>query len=302
MDEPHLLLRLATDHFAGGTALWVGWILILAATRLQQRRWAARKVGFASAAGLLWIALSGWPSYGLQAALFAVVMSWLAFLARPSWNRIELRFRHCVRAVVVLALLTELPWTLGPMRRPPPVAQLAVIGDSVTAGLNDDDLTWPRVLSQTGTCEVWDASQQGATIASAAQQLHRLAGRGDALVIEIGGNDLLEGLPVQTFASQLDARLSTARRQYTKIVLLELPLPPFCNRYGIVQRRLARRYGISLIPKREFARVLTAAGSTVDGIHLSNRGQERMAEVVRYWLALPAQSATSIAYHRVDVR
>src|SRR5437870_2613859 len=62
-------------------------------------------------------------------------------------------------------------------------------------------------------------------------------------------------------------------------------MPPFCSDYGRVQRRLAAAHGVTLIPKRWLADVLTADGATVDGIHLSQEGHERMAEKVWRLLA-----------------
>lgn len=62
--------------------------------------------------------------------------------------------------------------------------------------------------------------------------------------------------------------------------MFELPLPPFCNEFGRVQRRLAAKHGVTLIPKRVFATVLAGEEATLDSIHLSRAGHERMAEVV----------------------
>jgi acyl-CoA thioesterase I len=304
MDEPSLLLRAATYHFASGQAWWIGLALLLLAVRTRARGWTPGKVTLIALLGLLWVALSGWPSYVMQGLLFAVVIGWFMRPALPAQASLPnaTRFGQGVIAVIAFAILSELPWLLGPWQAPALIKELAVLGDSVTAGLNAEDVTWPRILAESGSCTIWDASQQGATVKSASQQLARLDRRGDALVIEIGGNDLLEGVPLEQFTAGLETLLQSARRQYSTIVMLELPLPPFSNRYGMAQRQLAWRCGIPLIPKREFADVLTAAGSTVDGIHLSDRGQQRMADVVRYWLGLRAASRIDAEYHRVDVR
>lgn len=304
MDEPSLLLRGVTYHFASGQALWFGLALLLLAVRVEGWSWSRFRIVSIAFLGLMWIALSGWPSLGMQGVLMAVVLAWLIRPALPIQAPLPSAkwLGAGVSVSVVLTLLLELPWYLGPRRPSSPAKSLAVIGDSVTAGLNDRDVTWPRVLSASGAATIFDASQQGATLQSASQQLARLDGRGDALLIEIGGNDLLEGLPLDQFAARLETLLQAARPQYETIVMLELPLPPLSNRYGVIQRRLARRYGVALIPKREFARVLTASGSTVDSIHLSNRGQQRMADIVRFWLRLPETSHQSGEYHRADVR
>ena len=62
--------------------------------------------------------------------------------------------------------------------------------------------------------------------------------------------------------------------------MIELPLPPFANRFGMIQRRLARKHGIILIPKRTFVSVLTTPGATLDGIHLSPQGHLLMSETI----------------------
>ncbi|MDZ4683558.1 MAG: GDSL-type esterase/lipase family protein [Planctomycetaceae bacterium] len=301
MDEPTWLLRGASYHFVSGQALWFGLALLLLAVRAEEWEWKSGTVLLFALLGLTWIALSGWPSFWLQGLLFVAACSWLIRPALPMQSAVPSSawLGQAVIAVAAIAVLLETSWLLGPWKKPGPIAELAVIGDSVTAGLNDGDAIWPRVLAESGSCSVWDASQQGATVESASRQLARLQGRGDALLIEIGGNDLLEGLPLRKFAERLETLLKSARPQYRTIVMLELPLPPLSNRYGVIQRRLARRYGVPLIPKREFARVLTMSGATVDGIHLSDRGQQRMADVVRAWLRL---QGTAAEYHRVNVR
>jgi acyl-CoA thioesterase-1 len=105
--------------------------------------------------------------------------------------------------------------------------------------------------------------------------------QGPALVlIEIGGNDVLGETSQHRFAADLDALLSRLRRPGHHLVMLELPLPPFYNGYGRTQRRLAKKHGVVLIPRREFAGVIFAADATSDGLHLSERGQRLMANML----------------------
>jgi len=74
--------------------------------------------------------------------------------------------------------------------------------------------------------------------------------------------------------------LKAAREPYSTLVMWELPLPPLGNRYGIAQRRLASVSGVHLIPKRELIAALACAGGTVDGVHLSDTGQRRLADAL----------------------
>jgi len=67
--------------------------------------------------------------------------------------------------------------------------------------------------------------------------------------------------------------------------MFELPLLPHWISYGRIQRQLARRYGVLLIPKRYFTQVLSGANATSDGLHLSQLGAERMAAFVAQTLS-----------------
>jgi acyl-CoA thioesterase I len=62
--------------------------------------------------------------------------------------------------------------------------------------------------------------------------------------------------------------------------MLELPLLPLHKDFGVAQRELAAKYGVTLVPKYLFAGVLGADGATTDGIHLSPSGHEAMAKMV----------------------
>ena len=78
----------------------------------------------------------------------------------------------------------------------------------------------------------------------------------------------------------LEALLEAACAPGRHVVMLELPLPPLFNGFGLAQRRLAKKYGVQLVPKRYFGKVLCAPDATVDGLHLSHTGHALMAETL----------------------
>ena len=45
-----------------------------------------------------------------------------------------------------------------------------------------------------------------------------------------------------------------------------------------------RKYNITLIPKYRFAAVFAGADSTVDGLHLANKGHRKMAKMILEYL------------------
>jgi lysophospholipase L1-like esterase len=108
----------------------------------------------------------------------------------------------------------------------------------------------------------------------------RLTPEDHVVLIEIGGNDLLEGVPSEEFGKALDALLSKVSAPGRMVVMFELPLFPHRIAYGRIQRGLAAKYGLWLIPKRCFAKVIGGANATSDGLHLSDEGTRRMAALV----------------------
>jgi lysophospholipase L1-like esterase len=70
--------------------------------------------------------------------------------------------------------------------------------------------------------------------------------------------------------------------------MLELPLIPLSNRFGEIQRRLARRHSVVLVPKRFFSSVLIGEQATLDGLHLSPAGHQKMADMIWELFTAPA--------------
>lgn len=312
MDEPNPFLRWAMYHFAGGDAfVWglVGFAVCqFAQTRIQTRS-GRRWLTIGARLGLVWaIAVLPPTPLPLLAALVGMMGVWVwnqwrnrSVAAEAADGPVPRRERLLRLSMAGLALAmagAEVSHFQSPSRLPT-VAVLSVVGDSITAGLNDGEDTWPQKLSRQTGIQVRDASQPGATLKSALGQVELLAPlASDLLILEIGGNDLLEGLPVDEFDRNLDHLLQACTKTGRPTVMFELPLPPLATRYGASQRRQAQRYQVPLIPRRKFLSVLTAKGATVDGIHLSDAGQSRMAQIAQNLLNLPPSPTSNSGDYR----
>lgn len=170
-----------------------------------------------------------------------------------------------------------------------------IIGDSLSAGIGASGETpWPQLLNAETKCDVVSHAIAGATSRTAIKQAEGLPDE-CLVIVEIGGNDLLSGLPSSGFRTDLDQLLALACGPQREVVMFELPLPPLCNGYGYAQRELAARYGVSLIPRRLLAAVLSGQDSTLDSIHLSADGYRvlatRVAEFLRLPLAAPPEDS-----------
>ncbi|MBA4031533.1 MAG: hypothetical protein C0478_11685 [Planctomyces sp.] len=166
---------------------------------------------------------------------------------------------------------------IGPQSQPRQVSDgsLMVIGDSVTAGLNDGDRVWPGQLQS--PWKITTVAQPGATVKSAMKQLELLPEESGTLLIEIGGNDILGPTTLTEYRERLDQLLTAASRRPYDLVLLELPWPPLSQPYALVHRELAAKHRVRLIPRRRFMQILTTTGATYDGIHLTDYGHSLFA-------------------------
>jgi acyl-CoA thioesterase-1 len=283
-----------TYHFVSGLAFLSGAVMLAAGAAASgfARKSGARVAGLhAAALGAVVVALSAaplpWWLYAAWAGA-AAAHAVLFLLARKGRSYLRPAGAAALLVVTGLSVAHEAPHLAVPRIEKPGSDVVYVIGDSVSAGAGrSDEVTWPAVLQErVPWLQVVNASEPGATALSASgRQADQVTEEGAAVFIEIGGNDLLNRTPERHFERALDELLARVRGQDRVCIMLELPLPPFHNGYGLVQRRLARRHGVALVPRRVFACVLAARGNTVDGIHLSNEGAARMAEVAAEVLA-----------------
>ncbi|QDU61637.1 Esterase TesA precursor [Planctomycetes bacterium Pan216] len=181
-----------------------------------------------------------------------------------------------------IALALESPHHLRWNLSPAPNRRLTVIGDSITAGTGTLDASqrWPAILARRHDLTVQDISHAGDTVSLAMKRLDTSPIEADVVLIELGGNDLLGSTNSHDFARDLDALLARVATPERQVVMLELPLPPFCNEYGRAQRRLAHKHGVVLAPKRYLLSVIAPSTATLDTIHLTRNGHEQMAETV----------------------
>ncbi len=274
MQEPDPLLRWIMFHFAGGDALFVGILVLVAIAVWERGKAAAWRWSLVTLLAVVWGGLSSpaWPTFALI-LVAAAILGWRIGVHRAPENSSRARIlTRCVGvALLGVAVLEWFAARSSPDVKLPP--RLCVIADSITAGLNDGEYTWPqRLAAQTGI-DIRDASQPGATFRSALKQAEWLDDNRSPLLLEIGGNDLLSGVSVEQFGHDFETLCRKIATPGRVTWMCELPLPPLSSRYGWQQRRIGYQHGIRLIPKRKMMRLLTTPGATVDGIHLSERGQ-----------------------------
>jgi acyl-CoA thioesterase I len=188
--------------------------------------------------------------------------------------------------IALSALLTE----QFSYRRMPTITgassdHLVIIGDSISAGLDTRVPTWPVVFQNVTGILTKNLSKPGVQTSEGPAMADKVTLDDHVVLVEVGGNDLLSGISSVVFERNLDATLSKLAMPGRTTVMFELPLLPNKTAYGRVQRRLAAKYRVWLIPKRFPVDIIGAADATSDGLHLSEVGAHRMAVLVAKTLA-----------------
>jgi acyl-CoA thioesterase I len=173
---------------------------------------------------------------------------------------------------------------------------VVILGDSLTAGLGlPADQAYPALLQhridRAGfNYEVVNGGVSGDTTAGGLRRLNWvLSGDVRVLVVALGGNDGLRGLPIAEIQRNLTTIVATARNRGVHVLLAGMEAPPnvgreYTDAFREVYREVARRQGVPLIP---FLLEGVAGESSLnqpDGIHPNAAGAQRLAE--RVWDAL----------------
>lgn len=220
----------------------------------------------------IWIQILG----GLAIAAWLVTAGSRAPRTRPL--RQFLRFTAPTLAAVAAAI--EVPHFLLPQLPPGAHTRLVTLGDSLTADMGGGIEPWPTILARHGSLSLTNLARPGAATSEALPQADQIPPDDAIVLVALGGHDVLRGRPVEDFERDLEYILAAAARNGRAVLMLEIPLPPGCNRYGEVQRRLATRHGVWLVPKRYLATLFADEQTTVDGLHLSNPGHAALAGIV----------------------
>ena len=173
----------------------------------------------------------------------------------------------------------------------PPVRLLA-LGDSLTAGygLPPGEGFVPRLqaaLAAAGrSVRVIDAGVSGDTTAGGLARLDwALADQPQAVLVELGGNDGLRGLPLATSRENLRKSIELARAAQARVLLVGMMIPPnygqrYAKEFQDMFTTLASSHSIALVPFLLDKVALNPELMQNDGIHANAKGQPQMLENV----------------------
>ena len=198
------------------------------------------------------------------------------------------------------ALGGGVPGVSGPssQRESTAAPRIVVLGDSLTAGLGlDVDQAYPALLQERLGAEGYDvevinAGVSGDTSAGGLRRLDwALEGDVRVLVLALGANDGLRGLPVLEMKKNLRTIIERAKARRIEVVLTGMEAPPnFGVEYTTDFRKgfsdLAREQRVQFVPFLLEGVAGDPGLNQRDGIHPNADGARRVSELV--WPALEA--------------
>jgi acyl-CoA thioesterase-1 len=202
---------------------------------------------------------------------------------------------------LLLGLPLSLPWAALPIiANAGDSAAVLILGDSISAAYNMEiSQSWPSLLQsrldQHGYAyRVFNSSIGGDTTRGGAARLPRLIEMHQPAIvlIELGGNDGLRGLPVEETRKNLSAMIEQSQAAGAKVILAEMRIPPnyghsYTEKFAATYTLLTERYGVILLPFMLESIALESGMMQADGIHPSIEAQPILVEKV--WAILEPQ-------------
>lgn len=174
---------------------------------------------------------------------------------------------------------------------------ILIYGDSLSAGLGISvEQSWPMLLAKRAennrpAYDLSNASVSGETTAGGRNRLERTLDRVQpaVMVLALGANDGLRGLPVAQMRDNLAAMVRAAKARHARVLLVGMRLPP---NYGSVYARqfesafadVAREEKVPLLPFLLEPIALDANAFQADGLHPTAAAQPAIAEHI--WSSL----------------
>lgn len=175
--------------------------------------------------------------------------------------------------------------------------KVIIVGDSLTAGLGlSAESAYPNVLSDLMTesdipTQIVNAGVSGDTTAGGLRRIDWvISQKPDLILIELGANDGLRGIPITEVASNLSEMVDKVQEANIDVMLVGMQIPPnygkeYARQFKEVFPRVANEQGVPLLPflLKDVAGVRDL--NQPDGIHPTSKGHKIMAQTVYEFLS-----------------
>jgi len=187
---------------------------------------------------------------------------------------------------------------------------ILVFGDSLSAayGVRPEQgwvtLLTQRLQTQGYGYQVINASVSGETSSGGLERLPRALSlhAPDILILELGANDGLRGLPVNAMHDNLAQMVRLAQAAGARVLLVAIRIPPnygprYTDEFGRAYGEIAQKYHLPLVPFLLEKVALDAALMQEDGLHPNAAAQPIILDTVWPHLKPLLKNKTQIGGH-----
>jgi acyl-CoA thioesterase-1 len=170
---------------------------------------------------------------------------------------------------------------------------ILVLGDSLSAayGLRPEQgwvaLLQQRLAGEGYEYELINASISGETTSGGLQRLPRALTlhKPGILILELGANDGLRGLPLATVRENLEKMIALAKQSHTRVLLVGMRIPPnygqrYTTDFAQMYPQIASREGLPLVPFLLQSVALDPDRMQGDGLHPNVRGEPAVLDTL----------------------
>jgi len=170
---------------------------------------------------------------------------------------------------------------------------IIVLGDSLSAAYGMEiNQSWPSLLQERlkengYAYRVFNSSITGDTTQGGLARLPRLLGKHEPgiVILELGGNDGLRGLPIEVTDQNLSSMIEQSQSAGATVILAEMRIPPnygrtYTEKFNSMYTTLTAQYDISMLPFLLQDIALEPGLMQADGIHPTARAQPVILEKV----------------------
>ncbi|KWV44251.1 MULTISPECIES: arylesterase [Rhizobium] len=105
----------------------------------------------------------------------------------------------------------------------------------------------------------------------------------DGVILELGGNDALRGIPPEESEKNLDQIIARLKERGVAVLLVGMLAPPnmggdYAGRFNSIYAKLAQKHGVALYPFFLDGVALDAGLKLEDGMHPNSKGIDVMVE------------------------
>jgi len=182
----------------------------------------------------------------------------------------------------------------SPPASPAAVQRVVVLGDSLAVSPSVDQSFPARLQTRIAAAALrWAVTNAGVSGDTTSEGVRRLepllTGDVGILVLELGANDGLRGLPPATVDDNLSAIITVAQRRNIRVLLCGMETPPthgldYSIAFHFVFPSVAQRFAVPLVPFLLNGVALDPELNGADGVHPNAAGAERIAETVWTYL------------------